>query len=166
MNLHDVHRGVRKNRPRKRIGRGTGSGQGKTAGRGHKGQNSRAGTSRLAIFQGGQMPAVRKVPKRGFNNRWRIRVAAVNVSALEEQFAAGDEVTPEALSAKNLTKGRYDQLKLLGDGTLTKKLKVSAHRFSESAREKIEKAGGEVIVLPGKALVVRNKQRAASSSAK
>jgi len=166
MNLNDVHRGVRKNKARKRIGRGIGSGQGKTAGRGHKGQNSRAGTSRLATFQGGTMPAVRKIPKRGFNNRWAIRVAAVNVGALEEHFSAGDEVNPPALAAKNLTKGRFDELKLLGDGTLTKKLKVSAHRFSESAKEKIEKAGGQVIVLAGKAPVVKNKSRAAAKSAK
>jgi large subunit ribosomal protein L15 len=163
MNLNDVHRGVRKNKSRKRIARGTGSGHGKTAGRGHKGQNSRAGTSRSAIFQGGTMPVVRKIPKRGFNNRWAYRVAAVNVGALERHFASGDEVTPEALGAKNLTKGRYDELKLLGDGELTKKLKVSAHRFSQSAKEKIEKAGGEAIVLPGKAPVVKNKQRSATA---
>jgi large subunit ribosomal protein L15 len=166
MNLNDVHRGVRKNRARKRIGRGIGSGHGKTAGRGHKGQNSRAGTSRLAVFQGGTMPAVRKIPKRGFNNRWAIRVAAVNVSALEEHFASGDEVTPQSIAAKNLTKGRYDELKLLGDGSLTKKLKVSAHRFSDSAREKIEQAGGQVIVLAGKAPVVKNQSRATPKSAK
>lgn len=165
MNLNDVHRGIQKNRSRKRIGRGTGSGRGKTSGRGHKGQNSRAGTSRLAVFQGGSMPAVRKIPKRGFNNRWAIRVAAVNVGALEEHFSAGEEVTPESMSAKNLTKGRYDELKLLGDGSLTKKLKVSAHRFSESAKEKIEKAGGEVVVLPGKAPVVKNKSRSDAKSA-
>ncbi len=166
MILNDVHRGIRKHRSRKRVGRGSGSGHGKTAGRGHNGQNSRAGTSALAIFQGGAMPVVRKVPKRGFNNRWAIRVAAVNVSALEKHFAAGDEVTPEAMSAKNLTKGRYDELKLLGDGALTKKLKVSAHRFSGTAREKIEKAGGEAIVLAGKAPVPKNKQRAKPNAAK
>jgi len=109
---------------------------------------------------------VTKVPKRGFNNRWAIRVAAVNVAALEEHFAAGDEVTPETLTAKNLTKGRFDELKLLGDGTLTKKLKVSAHRFSETAKEKIEKAGGQAIILPGKAPVVKFQKRAAGTSKK
>lgn len=166
MNLSDIHRGIRRNRRRKRIARGIGSGHGKTAGRGHKGQNSRAGTSRSPIFQGGTMPVVRKIPKRGFNNRWAIRVAAVNVGALERHFAAGDEVTPEALAAKNLTKGRYDELKLLGDGQLTKKLKVSAHRFSQSAKEKIEKAGGEAVVLPGKAPVVKNQRRAETAEAK
>jgi large subunit ribosomal protein L15 len=166
MNLNDVHRGIRKNKSRKRIGRGIGSGHGKTSGKGHKGQNSRAGTSRLAIFQGGTMPVVRSIPKRGFNNRWAVRVAAVNVAALEKHFSAGDEITPEALEAKNLTKGHYDELKLLGDGNLTKKLKVSAHRFSESAKEKIEKAGGQAIVLPGKAPVVKNKQRSATADKK
>jgi large subunit ribosomal protein L15 len=164
MNLSDVHRGIRKNRARKRLGRGIGSGQGKTAGRGHKGQNCRAGTSRSPIYEGGTTPMVTKVPKRGFNNRWAIRIASVNISALEKHFAAGDEVTPDALVAKNLTKGRFDQLKLLGDGELTKKLKVSAHRFSESAKEKIEKAGGQAVVLPGPAPVVKNQKRAAPKS--
>lgn len=159
MNLSDVHRGIRKHRARRRLGRGIGSGQGKTAGRGHKGQKSRAGTSYSPVFQGGTAPTVIKVPKRGFHNKWAIRIAAVNVAALEKHFSAGDDVTPEALVAKNLTKGRFDQLKLLGDGALTKKLKVSAHRFSESAKEKIEKAGGEAIVLPGPAPVVKNQKR-------
>jgi large subunit ribosomal protein L15 len=159
MNLNDVHRGVRKNRAPKRLGRGIGSGHGKTAGKGHKGQKSRAGTSYSPAFQGGATPMVTKVPKRGFNNKWAIRVAAVNVAALEEHFATGDEITPETLVAKNLTKGRFDQLKLLGDGELTKKFKVSAHRFSESAKEKIEKAGVQVVVLPGPAPVVKNVKR-------
>jgi large subunit ribosomal protein L15 len=162
MNLSDIHRGVRKNRARKRLGRGIGSGQGKTAGRGHKGQKSRAGTSYSPVFQGGTANTVIKVPKRGFHNKWAIRIAAVNVAALEEHFSAGDEVTPAALVARNLTKGRFDQLKMLGDGALTKKLKVSAHRFSESAKEKIEKAGGQAIVLPGPAPVVKFEKRVKS----
>jgi large subunit ribosomal protein L15 len=159
MNLSDVHRGIKKNKARKRLGRGIGSGQGKTAGRGHKGQKSRAGTSYNPVFQGGTANTVIKIPKRGFHNKWAIRVAAVNVAALEEHFNAGDEITPESLVAKNLTKGRFDELKLLGDGELTKKLKVSAHRFSESAKEKIEKAGGQAIVIPGPAPVVKNVKR-------
>ena len=166
MNLSDVHRGIKKHRARKRLGRGIGSGQGKTAGRGHKGQKSRAGTSYSPIFQGGTATTVIKVPKRGFHNKWAIRVAAVNVAALEKHFASGDEVTPEALTAKNLTKGRFDELKLLGDGELTKKLKVSAHRFSESAKEKIEQAGGQAIVLPGPAPVVKNQKRAPAATKK
>ncbi len=165
MNLNDVHRGIKKNKARKRLGRGIGSGQGKTAGRGHKGQKSRAGTSYNPVFQGGTASTVIRIPKRGFFNKWAVRVAAVNVAALEKHFDAGDEVTPEALVAKNLTKGRFDQLKLLGDGELTKKLTVSAHRFSESAKEKIEKAGGKVFVLPGPAPVVKNQKKPSQAAA-
>ena len=96
------------------------------------------------------MPLVRRVPKRGFNNRFALTVIAVNVCELEKAFDAGEEVTPDSLREKSLAKGRYDLLKVLGNGDLTKKLKVSAHRFSKSALEKIEKAGGEAVILPGK----------------
>ncbi len=150
MILNDVHRGVSRNKKRRRIGRGSGSGHGKTAGRGHKGQGSRRGFSSKPPFQGGTMPLVRRVPKRGFNNRWGLRVAVVNIGQIDESFAAGEEVSLEALAVKNLARGRFDLLKVLGDGELKKKLKVSAHRFSKSAQEKIEKAGGECVVLPGK----------------
>ena len=143
---------------KKRVGRGQGSGQGKTAGRGHKGQGSRSGVSFLSIFQGGTMPLVRRIPKRGFHNRWAKTVAAVNVGDLNDAFNAGDDVTPESLAAANLVKGRYDELKILGDGELTKKLKVSAHRFSKTAAEKIAKVGGEANVLPGPAPVVKQKK--------
>jgi len=159
MNLNDVHRGIRKNKKRKRLGRGIGSGHGKTCGRGHKGQRSRAGYSVHPTFEGGQMPLVRRIPKRGFNNRWAQVVAIVNLGELEECFDDGAEVTPEVLKSKNLAKGRYDELKVLGDGELTKKLKISAHRFSRSALEKIQQAGGEAVVLPGKKPVVKNKQK-------
>jgi large subunit ribosomal protein L15 len=157
MNLSDIHRGVHKSRSRKRLGRGIGSGQGKTAGRGHKGQGSRSGVSFLPIFQGGTMPLVRRVPKRGFHNRWAKTVLVVNVGDLNQAFQSGDAVTPEKLTAADLVKGPYDELKVLGDGEVTKKLKVSAHRFSKSAAEKITQAGGETIVLPGKAPVVKVK---------
>jgi large subunit ribosomal protein L15 len=157
MNLSDVHRGVHKAKPRKRLGRGIGSGQGKTAGRGHKGQGARNGVSFLSIFQGGTMPLVRRVPKRGFNNRWAKTILAVNLGDLNDAFKSGDQVTPESLAAANIVKGRYDELKILGDGEVTKKLKISAHRFSKSAAEKITNAGGEVITLPTKAPVVKNK---------
>lgn len=160
MNLNDVHRGINKFKKRKRVGRGPGSGHGKTCGRGHKGQGSRAGFSLHPTFEGGQMPLVRRIPKRGFNNKWADVVAIVNVSDLEAAFADGDEVTLESLKAKNLAKGSFDVLKVLGDGELSKKLKVSAHRFSKSAQEKIAKAGGETVVLPGKKPVVKNKQKA------
>lgn len=153
MNLHDANRGVRKNRKAKRIGRGTGSGVGKTSGRGHKGQGQNAGWSRHPGFEGGQMPAIRRIPKRGFNNRWALVVKSINVGQLDAVFADGDEITPEALAEKHLVRGRYDILKVLGNGSLGKKLKISAHRFSQSAREKIEQAGGQVIELPGKAPV-------------
>ena len=159
MNLNDVHRGIRKNKKRKRLGRGIGSGHGKTCGRGHKGQRSRAGYSVHPTFEGGQMPLVRRIPKRGFNNRWAQVVAIVNLGELENRFDDGAEVTPEVLKSKNLAKGRYDELKVLGEGELTKKLKISAHRFSQSALEKIQRAGGEAVVLPGKKPVVKNKQK-------
>jgi large subunit ribosomal protein L15 len=159
MNLHDVHRGVHKNKAKRRIGRGPGSGHGKTATRGAKGQGSRTGYSSLRVFEGGQMPLVRRIPKRGFHNRFAEEVAIVNLALLEKHFAHGEEVNVELLEGKGLVAGRFDQLKILGDGELSKKLKVSAHRFSRSAREKIEKAGGEAIVLPGKAPVVKNKMK-------
>lgn len=160
MNINDVNRGVTRHKARKRIGRGLGSGQGKTAGRGHKGAGSRAGYSQRLTFEGGQMPVVRRVPKRGFNNKaFAPVVAEINVGMLEEMFEAGAEVTPDVLAQRLLLRGQYDLLKVLGDGELTKALKVSAHRFSKSAREKIEKAGGSIVELPGKKPVVKNKQR-------
>jgi large subunit ribosomal protein L15 len=155
MNLNEVNRGVHKHRRRKRIGRGPGSGQGKTAGRGHKGQRSNPGYAALPIFEGGTMPLVRRIPKRGFTNIFAPRVAEINVGDLEQLFQAGDVVTIEALKGKGLLKSRFDVVKVLGDGELTKKLVVSAHRFSDSARQKISGAGGEVVVLPGKAPVVK-----------
>jgi large subunit ribosomal protein L15 len=159
MNLDDVHRGIKRHKRRKRVGRGIGSGHGKTCGRGHKGQGSRAGFSLHPTFEGGQMPLVRRIPKRGFNNRWAEQVAIVNLADLEARFDDGDEVNPESLRAKNLAKGRYDLLKVLGNGQLTKKLKVSAHRFSRQAKEKIEQAGGQAVELPGKKPVPKNKQK-------
>ena len=162
MNLNDVHHGIQKNKSRKRIGRGPGSGHGKTAGRGHKGQGSRSGSSVSPIFEGGQMPLVRRIPKRGFHNRWAETVATVNIAALERHFQSGEEVSPEALRGKGLVRGSYDLLKILGDGELTKNLKVSAHKFSRQAAEKIEKAGGQAVVLPGKKPVVKNKMRVKS----
>ncbi len=160
MNLNEVHRGINKFKKRKRLGRGPGSGHGKTCGRGHKGQRSRAGYSVHPSFEGGQMPLVRRIPKRGFNNRWAQTVVIVNVSDLQARFDDGAEVTPESLREKSLAKGRYDVLKILGDGELTKSLTVSAHRFSAQALKKIEKAGGKAVVLPGKTPVPKNPQKA------
>ena len=104
------------------------------------------------------MPLVRRVPKRGFNNQWALSVAVVNVGQIDAAFEAGEEVSIETLAAKNLAKGRFDVLKILGEGDLSKKLKISGHRFSKTAVEKIEKAGGEMVVLPGKT-PVKEKQR-------
>jgi large subunit ribosomal protein L15 len=164
MNLDDIHRGVTKSRPRKRLGRGIGSGHGKTAGRGHKGQWARNGVSFLSIFEGGTMPLVRRVPKRGFNNRFAKTIAVVNVGDLNAAFKSGDQVNPESLASANLVSGNYDELKILGNGEITKKLKISAHRFSKSATEKITGAGGEAIVLPGKAPVVKNQSKSKAGS--
>ena len=150
MNINDVHRDITKNKKRRRIGRGPGSGHGKTAGKGHKGAKSRAGYSRHPAFQGGAMPMIRRVPKRGFNNRWALTVFAVNVGRINDAFEDGDEVTLEALAAKDLAKGTFDEVKVLGNGEITKKLTVSAHRFSKTAEEKITAAGGTVNKLPGK----------------
>lgn len=165
MNLNDVHTGIHKFKKRRRIGRGVGSGHGKTAGRGHKGQGSRAGWSRQVTFQGGTMPMIRRVPKRGFTNSFASRVAVLNVGELEAVFAAGDEVNPETIKDTPLLGHRYDELKILGDGEITKKLKISAHRFSKSATEKITKAGGEIVIIPGPTPVEEKKKAAKEAKA-
>ena len=127
-----------------RVGRGPGSGLGKTSGRGQKGQKARStGGFHKHHFQGGQTPLQRRLPKRGFRNPLAPSVANVNVGALDV-FDQGATVNLEALREKRLVRGRFDQVKILGDGEITKKLTVTAHRFSKSAVEKIEKAGGRV----------------------
>jgi len=160
MNLDDVNKGIHKHKKRLRVGRGPGSGRGKTAGRGHKGQGQLAGWAAPSVFEGARMPLIRRIPKRGFHNRFGREVAAVNVGQLELLFAVGEQVSPEALRTKGVLKGRYDFLKVLGNGTLSKKLKISAHKFSKSALEKIQQAGGEALVLPAPAPVVKNKMQA------
>jgi large subunit ribosomal protein L15 len=150
----------------RRIGRGIGSGRGKTSGKGHKGQIARAGYKALSIWQGGGSPLVRRVPKRGFTNIFGPQVAAVNVGDLDEFFQAGDAVTPEVLQEKGIVKRRFDELKILGDGELTKSLTISAHKFSASAKEKIEKAGGAATVLPGKTTVAEKRAKAKAAKAK
>jgi len=148
MIIDDVHRGIQKNKKRKRLGRGPGSGHGKTAGRGHKGEGSRRGYSRRAGFSGGQMPLFRMVAKRGFNNAaFATKVLAINVSMLDTNFENGEQVSPESLKLRGLAKGQFDVIKILGDGELSTKLTVAAHRFSRSAVEKIQAAGGTVQVL-------------------
>jgi large subunit ribosomal protein L15 len=143
MIIDDVHRGIVKRKNRKRVGRGPGSGHGKTGGRGDKGHSSRSGHSFRFAFEGGQMPLVRRLAKRGFNNKFFSRlVAVVNVATLEQVFESGGTVDPAALEAAGLVKGRYDVIKILGNGELTKKLTIKVHEFSASALEKIQAAGG------------------------
>jgi large subunit ribosomal protein L15 len=132
-------------RSRKRVGRGPGSGHGKTAGRGNKGQKSRSGYRHQRGFEGGQMPLHRRVPKRGFTNIFRTEYDVVNLSALD-RFDAGESVTPEKLAQRRLAHGRRP-VKILGDGELKKALTVSAHKFSASAKTRIEAAGGTCEVL-------------------
>jgi len=130
---------------RKRVGRGPGSGHGKTAGRGHKGQKSRSGYTHMRGFEGGQMPLHRRLPKRGFTNIFRKEYDPVNLSLLEK-FEPGLEITPEALHARGLT-GKNAMVKILGGGYVTRAVTVRAHKFSASAKEKIEKAGGRCEIL-------------------
>ena len=132
-------------RARKRVGRGPGSGTGKTAGRGNKGQKSRSGYHHLRGFEGGQMPLHRRVPKRGFTNIFRVVYDVVNISDLD-RFDAGESVNPQKLAERRLAHGRRP-VKILGDGELKKPLTVSAHKFSASAKSRIEAAGGTCEVL-------------------
>ena len=133
-------------RDAKRIGRGHGSGNGKTAGKGHKGQKARAGHGMRPGFEGGQMPLQRRIPKRGFNNIFAKEVVAVNVGSLN-RFEDGAEVTVEALKEAGILKKTGDALKILANGELTKKLTVKADAFSEAAKAKIEAAGGKAEVV-------------------
>jgi large subunit ribosomal protein L15 len=167
MSLHEINQNVETHKKPTRVGRGLGSGQGKTAGKGHKGQRARAGWKSSPVFQGGGMPLVRRVPKRGFTNSFALRVVAVNVGDIDAAFESGDSVTPDALIERGLIKLRHDLIKVLGDGELTKKLSISAHRFSASAKEKIEKAGGTATVLPGRTSVAVKKaaKKAAAKAA-
>ena len=133
---------------KKRVGRGPGSGMGKTAGRGENGQKSRSGASIPAWFQGGQTPLFRRIPKRGFNNaRFRVEYATINLSDLNKMFNDGDVVTPELLKEKGIIKKQLCGVKVLGNGELEKKLTVKANRFSSSAVTKIESAGGKAEVI-------------------
>jgi large subunit ribosomal protein L15 len=131
-----------------RVGRGESSGKGKTSGRGHKGAKSRSGWGGMVAHEGGQMPINRRLPKKGFNNKnFRVGYAILNVRDLEEHFADSEEVSPEAAKTKGIMKKRDTLLKILGKGDVNKALTVKAHRFSATAREKIEKAGGTVIEI-------------------
>ena len=142
MKLHELSPAPGSNKPVKRIGRGPASGQGKTTGKGHKGQKARAGRGMRPGFEGGQMPLQRRLPKRGFNNIFAKEIAIVNVAALNETFEAGAVVDAAALIESGLVKKELDGIKVLGHGELTKALTVKAHAFSKEAKAKIEAAGG------------------------
>lgn len=145
MKLHDLRPDEGAKKKRKRVGRGRGSGYGKTAGRGTKGQNARAGGGVPPYFEGGQLPLVRRLPfKRGFTNIFRTAYQEVNVDQLEDRFEAGDEVTPETLAAAGLVREATEPVVVLGRGELGAAFTVKAHRFSKSARQKIEDAGGSI----------------------
>ncbi len=147
--LHNLKPKPGSKKSRKRIGRGVGSGHGKTSSKGHKGHSSRQGYKQNPLSEGGQMPIIRRVPKRGFNNgAFRKDYAVLNIDALETNFAANAVIDEAALRAKGLVKGRHDDgVKLLGNGELTKPLTVKLDKFSESAAAKIAAAGGQVIVI-------------------
>jgi large subunit ribosomal protein L15 len=135
--------------PRKRVGRGPGSGHGKTASRGSKGAKSRSGFRFKRGFEGGQMPLHRRVPKRGFHNPFRVEYAVINLDTLAAVFEAGSEVTPDLLRERGLVRESNVPVKILGRGEISKKLTVRAHRFSGSAAEKIAAAGGAAEVIGG-----------------
>ena len=145
MKLHELSPAPGSKKARKRVGRGAGSGLGKTSGKGNKGQNARSGGGVRPGFEGGQMPLQRRVPKRGFNNIFAKRYAIVNVGDLE-RFEDGFRVDFDSLKAAGLVKKKFDGLKVLGDGELTKKLTVVASKFSNSAKMKIENLGGKAEV--------------------
>jgi large subunit ribosomal protein L15 len=137
---------------KKRVGRGPGSGLGKTAGRGNKGQKSRSGYRSRAGFEGGQMPLQRRLPKRGFTNIFKKQWIEISLAKIEANFNAGDEVTPEVLHSRGLIKKAKHDLVILGNGDISKALKISAHRFTKTAKEKIEKAGGTAVEISKKAV--------------
>ena len=147
MNLSELHPAPGSRRKRKRRGRGPGSGLGVTAGRGEKGQKSRSGYKGRRGFEGGQMPLIRRVPKRGFHNPGRKVYSVLNVARLEE--LAGDEFTPESLLERGAVSTLRDGLKILGNGEITRPVTITAHKFSAAAREKIERAGGTARVVEG-----------------
>ena len=150
MKLHELSPAKGSNRETKRIGRGHGSGWGKTSGKGHKGQWARSGGGVRPGFEGGQTSLARRMPKRGFNNVFKTEYAIVNIRDLEKRFESGDVVDEQAIIASGLIKKPLDGIKVLGMGELTKKLTVKVTKFSETAKEKIKGAGGEVEELPEK----------------
>jgi len=147
LSLNNLHPAKGSTHKKKRVGRGPGSGMGKTASRGEKGQKSRSGYSSKTGFEGGQMPLHRRLPKRGFTNIFKKHWIEVSLGALDQHFSANDEVTPELLHHRGVIKKAKHDIVVLGTGDVSKALKVSAHRFTKSAREKIEKAGGAIVII-------------------
>src|SRR5712691_7615689 len=150
MNLSHLKPPAGQKHHEKRIGRGMGSGRGKTATRGSKGQHAGTGFSLMRGFEGGQMPLHRRLPKRGFTNIFKKRWLEVSLAALDRGFQADEEVTPELLHDRGIIKKAKHDVVVLGNGELSKPLRISAHRFTKSAREKIEKAGGAVTIVESK----------------
>lgn len=147
MKIHELTPAPGSVKDAKRKGRGAGSGNGKTAGKGHKGQKARSGGGVRPGFEGGQMPLQRRIPKRGFNNIFATNYVAINVGVLNEKFNDGDVVDAAAIKASGIIKNTKDGIKILGEGNLTKKLTVKASAYSESAKQKIEEAGGKAEVI-------------------
>ena len=147
MKLHELEKNIGATQRRKIVGRGPGSGLGKTSGKGHKGQNARSGGGVNPVFEGGQLPLYRRLPKRGFSNfKFKTRYATVNISDLN-MFEEGTLVTPALLKEVGLVKKELNGVKVLGDGELTKKLTIQANKFSQSAIEKIEESGSKIEVI-------------------
>ena len=147
LSLNNLHPAKGSTHKKKRIGRGPGSGTGKTAGKGHKGQKSRSGYSHKIGFEGGQMPLQRRLPKRGFTNIFKKEWIEISLAKIEENFKAGETVTPEILHERGLIKKAKHDLVVLGTGELQKSLNISAHRFTKTAKDKIEKGGGTATVI-------------------
>lgn len=149
MKLHDLRPAEGSTKKRKRVGRGTGSGKGKTSTRGTKGQNARSGGGVSAVFEGGQLKLVKRLPKlRGFNNRFKISYSPINLDTMDRVFDNGATIDPVALSSVGLLGKESDAVVVLGRGEITKSVHVKAHRISETARQKIEAVGGSVEILP------------------
>ncbi|MCW5783153.1 MAG: 50S ribosomal protein L15 [Nitrospirales bacterium] len=146
MKLHDLHPSPGSKTKKKRLGRGPGSGLGKTAGKGHKGLLARSGRANQAGFEGGQMPLARRLPKRGFTNIFRVEYAVINLKDLVSHEKTMN-FNPTVFNEIGLTKGRNPQVKILGNGEIDRAIVVEAHKFSDTARQKIESAGGQVKVI-------------------
>ncbi|MBQ9873769.1 MAG: 50S ribosomal protein L15 [Thermoguttaceae bacterium] len=166
MNINTVNEGVRKNVRKDRVGRGPGSGNGKTAGRGMNGQRSRAGFSQRATFEGGQLPLARRIPKRGFNNKnFADVVESVSLKSVVRKCDPSVEVTPEVLEEKKIIASKSSIVKLIGADELSAAYKFKVHRVSEGAKAAVEKAGGSIEILPGKKPVVKNKMKVKTKKA-